>query len=88
MKPIESVNLAIETLIDGESLPSIRAPEFAQLVSACSRLAASDPDTPQHQAAYEAIGLRTVAVLLDRLSASMQAERELILLRGNSKPLC
>lgn len=70
-------------IASGDPAPSFQSQDFADLVAAARNIAAQN-----RQATYEAIGRRALDLLLCRLSASMQGERALALMRDNSRPLC
>lgn len=83
-------NLAIitahlEQIISGEPAPAFQSSEFREILSNLTQLSSADPF---NQAVFESLGRRTASLLLDRLSASMNAEREIAILRDNSRPLC
>jgi hypothetical protein len=75
----------LEQIISGEPAPAFQSPEFREILSNLTQLSSAEPF---HQAVFESLGRRTVLLLLDRLSASMNAEREIAILRDNSKPIC
>jgi len=85
---IEKIINAIGQMIDGEPLPSVRSDEFKLLVDAANFQTCDSQSLLEHRAMLETIGMRTVTMLLERMSASMHAERELAILRDKSNPLC
>lgn len=84
----EIVAVALEQIINGESLPSFRSVEFTDLLDATRSIAASRPGGGYQQAEYAQIGNRALQLLLLRLMSSMDAERCLAIMRDNEKPLC
>lgn len=82
------VTAHIEQIISGEPAPAFQSPEFREILSNLTQLSSTSSAEPFHQAVFESIGRRTVLLLLDRLNASMNAEREIAILRDNSRPLC
>ena len=84
----EIVAVALEQMINGDPAPSIRTPEFAELISAARCIATSTYAGGYQQSAYAQIGCRALALLVNRLVASMNAEREIALARDRSRPLC
>ena len=68
----------LEHLINGESAPSLDSPEFPAVIAAIASLGPDD---------FHAIGTRATLILLDRLSAGMNAERTLKIMRGGPNPL-
>lgn len=80
---IETINEAIQQVINDEPAPSFLSPEFAALTAAIRGV--SDPDAtpePHQRLLYEQIGRKTVLLLLSRLQASMNAERALAIMRA------
>ena len=75
----------LEQVINGEPAPAFMSQEFRDLVSAASSIAGSVGNEPFHTAVYESIGRKTVLLLLDRLQASMSAERTLAVMRGDNQ---
>ena len=67
---------ALLPMADGSPAPSWKSANFKELLAATSLVAQRGKP-----AAYEAIGRATLTVLLDRLSASMQSERALAIMR-------
>lgn len=66
----------------GEPAPTFRSQEFADLVAAARSIAEQG-----RGATYEAIGRRALELILCSLSASMQGERTVALMRDNARPM-
>lgn len=80
---LEIVSGALEQVINDEPAPSFRSPEFADLIAAIRGIS-NEATTPEaHQRLlFEQIGRKAVLLLLDRLTASMGAERTVSIMRG------
>lgn len=72
---IEIIETALEQLIDGHSAPAFEGPQFASLIDAIKSLPPAE---------YHALGAKTLQVLLDRMSAGMNAERVLQKMRDGN----
>lgn len=73
---------ALAKAMCGDAAPSFTATEFQQLVTAIRAATVPGAD----RAVCQAVGLRAMFLLLELLQASMQAERELAILRDASRP--
>lgn len=73
MNPIIT-NLA--AMLDGNASPSVKTDDSTDLIAAMS-------EALNDQRILAQIGMQVVALLSDRLRASMAAEREVALLRGH-----
>lgn len=76
---IEIVERALLGFMFGESAPSWESPEFAALVVAIKSLSERE--------IYQ-MGSRTLTMMLDRMSASMGAEKALKIARGDGNYFC
>lgn len=72
---LEAIGCALQSLIEGEPLPSLRTEEFSRVVSALSEII-GQADQARRRDDLERLGLRVSALLLNRLRDSMRAERE------------
>lgn len=76
------INFLSRQIANGDPAPSFQSQDFADLIAAARNIAEQD-----RQTTYEAIGRRALELLLCSLSASMQGERTVALMRDNSRPL-
>lgn len=81
---IEIITTHLSQVVNGEPVPAFKSEEFRELVSAISSIAGTVGNDPFHRAIYESIGRRTLTLLLDRLQASMSAERALSIMRSDN----
>lgn len=86
---INNVSTAINHLIDGEPLPSFKSVEFALIMLAINELTEPSSENLIHRSlAFEELGRRAIETLLNRISASMNAEREIAIIKDKEIPLC
>lgn len=81
---IQIITTHLEQVVNSEPAPAFMSQEFRDLVSATSSIAGNVGRDPIQDAIFEAIGRRAVSLLLDRLMASMSAERTLSIMRGDN----
>ena len=85
---LEIVSDALRQMINGEPAPSIKSPEFADFMTAASAIATPGADGAYQQSLYASVGANALQLVLLRLNASVNAEREIALMRDKSRPMC
>lgn len=86
---LEKVNAALAQFIQGESAPSFKSKEFADLVVAIKALTSpAYIREPHTRLVHEQIGLKALLLLLEHIDASMQSERALSMMRDNGEKPC
>ena len=80
---------ALDALIRGDSMPSMRDPSFGILMGAIDALTCDTQGEAARQqiASQRQVAMCALKVLHAQLVASMHAERELTLMRQGSRPL-
>lgn len=84
----EHIKIAFDAMTNGDAMPSIRGPAFRVLMSAVDALTRpTDGQHSQLQAANQrALGIHAVQLLHAQMRATMHAERELALMRQQTRP--
>jgi exonuclease I len=82
MTQFATILTALEQAITGEPAPSFCSPEFRELLSAVTALMAPGIG-PREHVIHEKLGRAAMTMLLDRLQASMTAERTLAIMRSD-----
>ncbi len=72
---LDTIGRTLQSLIEGQPLPSFGTAEFRCVVSALSEIS-GQAHHARHRDDLERLGLRVSAVLLNRLQDSMRAERD------------
>ena len=77
---IETIISSINAIIEGQSLPSFRTDEFGILLKSITEISGEE-NTNYRSAEFEEIGRRIIYLMLSRMSASINAEREILLIQ-------
>jgi hypothetical protein len=83
MTEFTTILTALEQAIGGEPAPKFSTPEFRGLLSALTVITATNV-CPKTQFIHEKLGRAAMTILLDRLQASMTAERTLAIMRNDT----
>lgn len=87
LNQINNISAAIDNSLNGDSLPSFKSAEFETLLLSITQLGKSEYEELR-SIAFEEIGRRVVENILNRMSASMNAEREIAIIKDKGLPLC
>lgn len=82
---IAIIKAHLEQVVHGEPAPPFMSPKFGDLMTALTATSGPAISEPFRQFVFESIGRQTVTLLLDRLQASMGAERTLSIMRGDNQ---
>lgn len=80
----EIISTAISASLNGDSLPSYKSDEFRSLLDAIIQIG----DSPNRAMAYSDIGRSVIDNLLSRMSASINAEKEIQIIKNKGEGLC
>jgi len=84
---INNISAAINNSLNGDSLPSFKSAEFESLLLSITQLGDTEY-SGLRSVAFEEIGRRVVENILNRMSASINAEREISIIQDKGFPLC
>lgn len=80
----EIISTAINASLNGDPLPSYLSDEFKTLLDAIIQIG----ESPNRSMAYSDIGRFVVDNLLSRMSASINAEKEIQIIKNKGEGLC